>query len=619
MVRREDQEQAPKIKDLQRLLGKVESLLKELTVQSEKATKRAHTVDSKIEDLQKEMSKKGSQLAIKGLEAQIQSQKINFEAAGQVHGELAAELKSLKELPTASTHGSSESVTSREFEQFKQELTERFDDSNRTRKAEIEALRAQNNLIHVSTTLAQLESLDVLVDTHSRDINSIQDKHAALVALVDEKIAVIPSHEFITEVHKKLAEIQNRLAALETQPYTENQKEHATAELRSMLEELRREKTDQIEASHDLITREIEETKGKTAVLQSQVDALKKVPDQRDGTPTTISDASDAAKVIATLSSQVEELKLQVEKLQRKPTGHDEKCSSIEPRIQALKDELSSHDRMLSTLFSAQMSSQDREALQSARMLAGKMERAEHQHQWLRTRFDNLTTETLHRQIIGYIAPVLPRLEQGYVRLESKTENLENMVNEKFTKLEASTSDADNRSQSLEDSSTTCINKLQEQQDTLLKQFQEGRDSMREEIKELQDWRVEVEARDQKQNLEADAFKRRTGSSARSVRDSSTPRNKPVQPGSIQKASNADWVIGESDDDNDEIDLTNEDARDALVRSFQKPAEPRASPSERKRKRDTPSTNGDGGHQESGDDLSYLNAPRKRAQGKKIR
>lgn len=433
------------------------------------------------------------------------------------------------------------------------------------------------------------------------------------------------------------------------------EKERTIAELRSMLEDLRQEKTDQIEASHDLITRNIEETeqhakeiKEKNVMLQSQIDALQKLADQRNESAIVPSNAAN----LPILSQQIEDLKSQVKTLQTQSKEHNGRHGNIEGQVQPLRNELDRLDRLVTTVIRGQMSSQDREALQSARTLSGRMDKAEHQHQWLRTRFDNLTTEQLYRQIIGYVAPVLPKFEQGLARMELKTETLETMVNEKFTQLTASASDTDKRLQTLDDNLTASKAESQQQYGTLVKQFEEARDSMRQDLKKLHQ-RAESEARDMKQKTAVESSMRPIGSSTTSVRDSSTTHNStdrtsiglgdqsksqstPACPGSIQKASNADWINGDSDD---EMNLTNEEDSNALLQSFQKPLDPKLSRSsipspqkkgkstpstpkqipaqngaDRKRKRDNLSINGDGGRPESGDD--NLNPPRKRVQGK---
>lgn len=660
-LRQENSEQISKfesrLKELQGLPDDLDSLRKQLCAEKERATERARTFDTRIEDLGREMSKKGSQLAIKGLESQIQPLKAEIQVAEQSRGQMAADIITLQGLKTT-PHPNSKGIDSLELDQVSKDLTKQIGVSKREWKDEIEALRVQTKQAHVSTTLAQLQSLNVLVDTHSKDIELIRGEFSTLLSNVDEKIDHLAQNKAVTAHGLQLAAVQNQLSSIEAQYHKSGLAEfsdritrletrstnadsitvsrhaasdqddtHVGEELRSMLEALKQETDDQFLESHELITQTIEQmekgNRENIEKLQGQVEVLEKLSEARVISAKSPTEADEASNATSMLSQQIEELGSQLKTLQAKPTGH-ERIASIDGQLQTLKNQILDLDKTLTTLMRAQMSSQDREVLESAKTLSARMEKQEHQHQWLRTRFDNLTTESLYRQIIGYVAPSLPQFEQGLIKMDRGMETLQTKVTQISTRLEASTSDLSSRVQLLEDNLAAASTKSQQQHATLAKEFEEARHRFFKQFTDLESWKTEYEEHVNKlsgiaKNKVQDGKDRnRVDLGTRSTRDSSTPHNRidqsspglrgrstpqstPAQPrparpvssqgASAPKASEADWVA-DSESSDDELSASDEGTAKSLLRSFQKPNLYKAStPSDRATPNDsTPSS-----------------------------
>jgi hypothetical protein len=476
---------------------------------------------------------------------------------------------------------------------------------------------------------------------------------------------------------------------------------------------LKQEKDTQFEESHNIIIGDIErlehDIQEKIEKLRAQVQALEELCGELSTPTNSPGQERDAPQAVLTLSQRIEEVKSQLDVLRAKSSNQERiaqvqnqsldgsensqrplpaseqvgmgrgkvrstPSQSIDIQLETHKNQISDLDKTLTTLMRAQMSSDDREALEVAKTLGGRMEKQEHQHQWLRTRIDNMTTESLHRQIIGYVAPVLPKFEAGLLKMDTGMENLEKRVSQISNQLEASGSDSDSRVQLVEDNLTGFITKSQEQHETLAREFRETRDVVLEQLKDLESSKTEYEElktrmlqiTERKAELEMD--RERAESVRKSADGSSTPhstmsrandpaRNRsmtknfrliksPQQGSNRQKAAREDWI--DSGSSEDELELSSLDEMNAkeldstaLLQKFKKPLDHktsaqssqslnkslRSSPAtprqklmkndngqKRKRKRDNISSTGDKGGMESEDDIVTL--PRKRVQAR---
>lgn len=774
-LRRENKEQISQVEDsikrLQGLPEKLEDLRKDLTAEGENAAKEAKNVDSKLEDLQRELSKKGSQLAMKGLETHIQTLSTDLKAATQSRTQLIADVKTLQEVNMAA-RSTFDGVSVQKFDQVIDDLTKKIEGLNRTCNDEIEALRlVVTNQGHVSTTSAQLHSLGVSIEEHSRDIQLIRTELTALLSKVDSTVAESSQNKAITANTTQIEKIQTHLSSIEARQHEyplanfsdrvtqleanlkqirANQLEALKAntpdpknvpnprpdandgpvpvseqaisyrdqkitveEVRQLLKDLKQEKDTQFEESHNIITGDMErlehDIRGKIEKLQAQVQTLEELCGELSSPTNPPGEERQGLRAALTLPQRIEEVKSQLENLRAKysdqrrishvhvetlddneniqrPSPASEQVGmdrgklrstssqSIDAQLETHKNQILDLDKTLTTLMRAQMSSDDREALQIAKTLRGRMEKQEHQHQWLRFRIDNMTTESLHRQIIGYVAPVLPKFEQGLLQMNTSMENLEKRVAQLSNQLEASGSDSDSRVQLVEDNLTGLITKTQEQHETLATQFRETRDDVLEQLKGLDSLKTEFEdlmrrvqqMTERKAEHETDREHRESvqetvdGSSASHspMRRANTQlRNRPVtksfqliestqQGQNRQKAAKSGWI--DSDPSEDELELSSLDETNvkdldstALLQKFKKPVDRKAStPSsqslnksvrsspatprqkliqngsgqKRKRKRGNISSTGDKGVVESEDDNVTL--PRKRVQAR---
>ncbi|EXJ91466.1 hypothetical protein A1O3_00014 [Capronia epimyces CBS 606.96] len=65
------------------------------------------------------------------------------------------------------------------------------------------------------------------------------------------------------------------------------------------------------------------------------------------------------------------------------------------------------------------------------------LEKNIHMIQWQTHRFDNLTSETLVRQMIGVLSPILPKFEQGLVKVEAEIMQIQRKLAEPMAKVDA--------------------------------------------------------------------------------------------------------------------------------------------------------------------------------------
>ncbi|KEF63528.1 uncharacterized protein A1O9_01506 [Exophiala aquamarina CBS 119918] len=649
-----------RMKPLQGLPKNLDQIRSKLTIQEASATQTAQAFDSKLERLETEISKMDT---------------LRLEPKEDV-SEIKDIMKPLQDLPEISDQLRREYKDRISPLEDRIKLLEQLPDSLDQFRSHLAT--QEGNAIKAAKLFSSK------VDGLAREMSK-KGSHLAIMGLKNQFLAFEKRFEVAAQTHNQKS-------------YQEEK--NSLQELRQMLQALKQEKDTQLEESHNIIMSDMQRIERANHEmmdeLQDQVQALKELCGKF--TPSTeVSTEEHGEPNAFPLSQRMKEVESKVETLRAElsnqekllndrllslNSGENEETSltckqvetehgkalsalsqSIDIQLETHKNQIADLDRNLTTLMRAQMSSDDREALQTLRTLSRRMEKQEHQHQWLRTRFDNLSTESLHRQMIGYIAPVLPKLEQGLRKIDLGMENLEKRVTQLSNKLEASVSDVDSRIQLVEDNLAGYISRSQEQHEALAEEFRETRDVMVPKLKDLDSLFEELKRK----------LQQITGQQAESIQNSteapSTPRNmnvtspakalprtrsrpkpsqsiKSPQPGpSQQKAAIGDWI--DSSSSGDELDLSHNDETNdgdldstALLNMFKKPIDreastrsnrpltqsTRSSPAAarqtamentsgyRKRKRSKVSFAGDIEHVESGEDM--IRPPRKGVHGK---
>ncbi|KIW99416.1 uncharacterized protein Z518_11404 [Rhinocladiella mackenziei CBS 650.93] len=114
------------------------------------------------------------------------------------------------------------------------------------------------------------------------------------------------------------------------------------------------------------------------------------------------------------------------------------------------------------------------------------LEKQVHLSQWQSHRFDNLTSETLARQMIGVVAPTLPKFEQGLGKVEAEVQNLRSRLEQPSHMAEEFTAEQDERLRALEENIDGARTHARSNYDSLVREFRKTRDNIVNDIKKLQ-------------------------------------------------------------------------------------------------------------------------------------
>jgi len=513
-LRREHAEQISQLKDklkfLQGLPENLDQLRTEIIAKEEDAILKAKHFDSKLEDLGREVSRKGSHLAIKGLENQLLALRNELKDVSHTHNQ---------------TSNQEENMTVQEARQLLQALKKEKD------------TQLEEAHVIITSDMQRIEhGMNEKIDNLHSQMNTFQDRIQAFKEVYGDPVTAATA---VTEQHEgsKALPLSQQIKDVESQVDTLQ----ATVATQAKLLDDRLQSLDR-ESRH-------------TSLISKQVEP-------------------EYAKALGALSQ------------------------SIDTQLQTHKNQLADLDRNLTTLMRAQMSSDDREALEIAKSLGRRMEKQEHQHQYLTSRFDNLTTESLHRQMIGYVAPALPRLEQGLHTVDLGMGALEKRVADVSSQLKASESSLQSRIQLAEENLTGFISRSKEQYETLAKEFKETCDDVLPKLKDLDSSHEEQKTRMQQiseRQAEHEKDRKQAESIQNSAANPSSPRSSTKSPGEglarvqsrpprrlkssrmiktlqpppkQQKAAKGEWVG--SDSSSDELELSKFDSN-ALLDQFTKP------------------------------------------------
>ncbi|EXJ93347.1 hypothetical protein A1O1_01739 [Capronia coronata CBS 617.96] len=172
----------------------------------------------------------------------------------------------------------------------------------------------------------------------------------------------------------------------------------------------------------------------------------------------------------------------------------------LSDKIESIQNELSeveNHTRPAVTSLSSEQSQvlesvaglipklQDSES-ELAKLQKG-LEKQTHIIQWQTHRFDNLTSETLARQMVGVLCPILPRFEEGLVKVEGDIARLWRRLEEPAPKAQDPPSDHEQRLLALKQDLSCAKTEVKSEYESLAREFRTVRDTVMAELKRLED------------------------------------------------------------------------------------------------------------------------------------
>nr|KAK5450412.1 hypothetical protein LTR18_000428 [Exophiala xenobiotica] len=183
------------------------------------------------------------------------------------------------------------------------------------------------------------------------------------------------------------------------------------------------------------------------------------------------------ATTLATLAQQTADRLAQNNEIQRIENESSAKVASLQRVLTESEQASKATDRVPAGAEKAGALTSKIEELEKQQKKVQKLlEALQHNFQWLDHRFNNVHTVELHRRITTYLAPVLPKFDQGLIDLAKTEQDIKQLRSQ----LDTQTAD-DNGS--LQDRDAE---QLRSDYDALTKQFQESRDKLILNINELQ-------------------------------------------------------------------------------------------------------------------------------------
>ncbi|KAK7902365.1 hypothetical protein LTR67_002010 [Exophiala xenobiotica] len=183
------------------------------------------------------------------------------------------------------------------------------------------------------------------------------------------------------------------------------------------------------------------------------------------------------ATTIAALAQQTDDRLAQSKEIQRVENESSAKVASPQRVLTESEQASKATDKVPAGAEKAGALTSKIEELEKQQKKVQKLlEALQHNFQWLDHRFNNLHTVELHRRITAYLAPVLPKFDQGLIDLAKTEQDIKQLRSQ----LDTQTAD-DNGP--LQDKDTE---QLRSDYDALTKQFRESRDKLMLNINELQ-------------------------------------------------------------------------------------------------------------------------------------
>lgn len=300
-----------------------------------------------------------------------------------------------------------------------------------------------------------LESMKKSTNLRSKDFESrleaIEEKMASLQKHLSH------GHPDANKLGPKIAVLEGKVEASETRIRKIESESNAVKDELSALQQSGAEIPDRIQGLQQSLESHIQDWK----LLQDDVSALK-----LEATTSLRSGANeDLTAQVQGLYSKVEEFTSETSRTNK--ARDDFLAEEIErinhdliDRIGRLQDRLTEAETAWQDRASTDLlSSEHRKMLEdvggwiprlreweaSLSKLQKGLDKHTHLIQWQTHRFDNLTTETLARQIIAILSPVLPRFEEGLVKVEAELERIWKKLDQPTSMAEAEDTSAEER------------------------------------------------------------------------------------------------------------------------------------------------------------------------------
>jgi hypothetical protein len=183
------------------------------------------------------------------------------------------------------------------------------------------------------------------------------------------------------------------------------------------------------------------------------------------------------ATTLAALAQQTDDRLAQNKEIQRVENESSAKVASLQRALTESEQALKATDKVPAGAEKAgALTSKIEEMEKQQKKVQKLLESVQHNFQWLDHRFNNLHTVELHRKITAYLAPVLPKFDQGLIDLAKTEEDIKRLRSQ----IDTQTADDNGPLQDKD------AGQLRSDYDALTKQFRESRDKLMLNINELQ-------------------------------------------------------------------------------------------------------------------------------------
>lgn len=346
-----------------------------------------------------------------------------------------------------------------EMEQVKSELTEKAESSLQRHRAVVEGQYSETVRRH-----DDLEKRISLADKRSHDYaemtsklnRTLLDKCSTLSELQARISTLMKKSQSDTTLEGRVTEQEKELKRLvsqvgEAQGFSETRAQKIEIDLKATLSSW------WMEASKTVPELEpFEALQARVLSLESSTEQLGAIGTQMAKLEHGLQELGNSREASKAALASIPDLHTHVRRIEEKikstpgQEAADKPTDKMSYQLESLramlgkqKEQLDQVDRVASAAVRAGLSGEDRSTLERTKGVDQRIERLEHAQQHQATRFDNLTTETLMRRMIGYLQPVLPKFELGLEQMETITGQVKTLEQEfgemKDSNLEANT------------------------------------------------------------------------------------------------------------------------------------------------------------------------------------
>lgn len=367
-------------------------------------------------------------------------------------------LKKLEATKSASAANASES-RALEMERVKSELTEKAESSLQLHREVMQGRFAETVRRH-----DDLEKRISLADKRSHDCAEMTSKlnrtlldKCSILSELQARISTLmeksqPDTAFegrVTEQEKEIKRLAQQVE--EVQSFSESRAQKIEIDLKATLSSW------WMEASKTVPEIELfEALQARVLTLESPVEQLGAIRTQMAKMEHGLQELGNSREASKAALASIPDLHTHVRRIEETiksssgPEGAEKPTDKMSYQLESLramlgkqKEQLDQVDRVASAAVRAGLSGEDRSTLERTKGVDQRIERLEHAQQHQATRFDNLTTESLMRRMIGYLQPVLPKFELGLEQMETITGQVKTLEHEfvemKDSHLEANT------------------------------------------------------------------------------------------------------------------------------------------------------------------------------------